>query len=71
MQESEFTGCANKVQGTPSNRAKFLARSRPTLSCVFPQERCALPDHIVQPAEAFPNENAAIRCCVDAFQYFL
>jgi hypothetical protein len=25
MQESEFTGCANKVQGKPQNRAKFSA----------------------------------------------
>jgi len=50
MQESEFTGCANKVQGTPPNR-KLSRPPRARFVLGFPQERRAFAGHIVQLAK--------------------
>jgi hypothetical protein len=40
MQESEFTGCANKVQGKPRNPAK-LPTARTALYPGAAEKRCA------------------------------
>jgi hypothetical protein len=71
MQESEFTGCANKVQGKPQNRAKFSAEG--TELSPARGRRNARPRAQARPHKRAhsTDRNAILFPCVDASCCFL
>jgi len=71
MQESEFTGCANKVQGNAQNHAKIPAHRSAALSSEQPKKCFAAHCQSADYGRVFrkPERNHSSR--VDAFGCFL